>query len=1050
MEHLALEIFDLSGTGSQYAILPEDSSIAFTETSEIFGSGDIWSQNFRLNVHLNAHIFGTSGELHGSLLHEQIDKRKARIWAEGMPLHLGFLKLGDEADLDSEGNIDVSFESGRKTFENMIDGGRANQVPMLGDVQIGMALWRKRVTKMGVGISCYLNFKDGSVSPVSTNAVSFTEDGEYNPLQQYPRMVFPKGSFIRLGEGGSETTEVVNFLNTDHAYDDAHPFCHISLCYQRQGYEQKDGTPDYSSEPSAQRGYEEMPANRVNSAPNFFVIYWLKALMAHLGIYIEENQMLDVEDLRRLFFVNTKCAYEEPKNLRRAGWDTKYGMYKFQDGRYVAERYNAEELTKPDECGLIVKSYTYDVEKSWEGLPDEVVPKIDKVVVNITGIDNLEESQDRLDQWNWANNRYAHKAFASSACFPDVDISDTINAIKNGFGVRLLFDRSYQRVRIVLLRNVFRSQDVHEVKCDILGTEKVENNVRGFRMTYGKGEDDTSYYYKGFSDKLPRAKELWVDNSDTHDYSKWDLNAKYSDVIMKESAFDNTCYVTPNTGNAYGIKVDKEARRYYELRPAMFEFAGFMDAEDGDCRGEDGSVEEINMGFTPAIMNDLNAKEEKATGNQTQRFSLFVSDTMRPRRFDLGDLVPPKSYNDSDAKYDVWSLWNHTELMNDGIVKPGEFAITSDMFLENIPNQFEFTTGVQYEGAWRLLRWTVDVSMDGYINEGYRLYLQDNYEPNDEGVSPVENHEWGLTLGVLRGVGEGSSVSYYRDADDGEGNQAWSVTPGDSITTHPDICDNYGNLWSYGNQLVISTSEQALQYMHSQWPMSNFSLDTRTSSDFLVFGHIARGVTDDQGRNHTLLFAMTTADRSINFPLREVEDYVNMHLRGKSVSDMFSTDASLWRILIEADTSYERMSTLIQLQKYAYRWSSSLPPVVIDDSETARMGRFSLKLRAEKLNPLFNPRLPEDEFTNRRYLKIEDDRLRQRGLADTFYKEYSYFIRNARIAKRRTRMELMELLMIDKSVWVKVGDVLGLVLQMQYNVSKKNGLGEVTMEIMYI
>lgn len=30
MEHLALEVFDLTGTGSQYAALPEDASITIT------------------------------------------------------------------------------------------------------------------------------------------------------------------------------------------------------------------------------------------------------------------------------------------------------------------------------------------------------------------------------------------------------------------------------------------------------------------------------------------------------------------------------------------------------------------------------------------------------------------------------------------------------------------------------------------------------------------------------------------------------------------------------------------------------------------------------------------------------------------------------------------------------------------------------------------------------------------------------------------------------------------------------------------------------------
>ena len=108
-----------------------------------------------------------------------------------------------------------------------------------------------------------------------------------------------------------------------------------------------------------------------------------------------------------------------------------------------------------------------------------------------------------------------------------------------------------------------------------------------------------------------------------------------------------------------------------------------------------------------------------------------------------------------------------------------------------------------------------------------------------------------------------------------------------------------------------------------------------------------------------------------------------------------------------------------------------------------------MKLRAEKLNPDFDASLPESS-TNKRYLEIANPHLRQRGLCDTFYKEYSYWVRNARICKRTVKMEMAQLLAIDKTKRVRVGDVTGFVRKMQYSISKQTGLGLVTMEIMYI
>ena len=116
---------------------------------------------------------------------------------------------------------------------------------------------------------------------------------------------------------------------------------------------------------------------------------------------------------------------------------------------------------------------------------------------------------------------------------------------------------------------------------------------------------------------------------------------------------------------------------------------------------------------------------------------------------------------------------------------------------------------------------------------------------------------------------------------------------------------------------------------------------------------------------------------------------------------------------------------------------------------SSKYGRFSLKLRAEKPNPYFDPKQSESD-SNRRYLEITNKNLRQRGLADQFYKEYSYWIRNARIVKRTVRMTLAQLLAIDKTKRVRVGDVTGFIRKMQYTVSNETGLGNVVVEIMYI
>lgn len=1069
MEHLALEIFDrstvkgITDVGSKYANLEPDASITLTDTSEIFEKGDVWSYSFTLNVAANAHIFGTCDDIHGSRLHEQINKRRCRLWVEGLPLFLGYLRLADEVEVDADGNVDVTFESGQKTFDDMIDGAKANQVPTMGDVQIGMALWRKRWTRFQVKLSAIV--KDDSlimlpdqigfvgVGNVSRNGeewFEFAYDGEEdgNSVQKYPRMVFSSGDFRSDYDTISD-----NFLNTDEPYSEddkgtpSHPYCNISLCYQKSGYESKDKdgntSINYNNEPEAQRGYEYAPANRMNSAPNFFVIYWIRALMQHLGIYIEENQMLGVEDLRRLFFVNTNCDYIEPEKLRTGSYNQRFGRYTYQgEGDLIPEYLDTKHNVDEEESGFKGINVTSSVQ--------EFANEAYSVKIR------------EIREWSAAdkalylhNNRFYHKAIATSNCFPNVDISDAISAIENGFGVRFLFDGSYQRVRIVLLRNVFRDQEVQDINCEVVDDDvKVENSIRGFRMTYGKKED-THFFYKGFDDKLPKKDELWVDDTDKHDYSSWQLDARYENIINKVSAFDKTCYVTPNTGNAYGIKIDKDAKRYDELRPALFEYAGFMDAEDGDCTGEDETIETVDVGFAPAIMNDLNMDAERS-GELKQQFALFVDEDMRPRRPDLKD---GKDYNNGSTVYDIDKLYifhgpngmDNPMVTGDGIVAPGSFAIKSDMYANGTGFSVDefIIKGSKYSYT-ATFRFKVSFDIEGHIYEGYRLYLQDNYEPDDDGVSPIEKKDWGLTLGIMRGSGSDAYVDYKYDPEDGEGNDTWDIVPGRSVTSHPDTCDNYGNLWNYiGGTTEVSSPEVAKDVMRAMFPQSNFDLENLNSDGYLTDIIFAHGVYDSSGNSHTLLLAHSTISGTIHESW-QIYSYVEQHLNNKSVSDMYLEDKKGWNILIKVDGTSEQANTLISLQRIAFGGGT---PLSIDGSSEKAVavteGRFSLKLRAEKLNPYYNAKMG-DSILNPCYLPITNENLRRRGLADKFYKEYSYWVRNARIVRRTVHMTMAQLLSIDKTKRVRVGDVMGFIRKLQYTVRNDTGLGNVTIEIMYI
>lgn len=1025
MEHLALEVFDLTGSGSQFATLPPNTVIHIRRTSQIFGSGAIFSQEFTLNIPANAHLFGSAGDIHGSRLHEQMNKRKARIWAEGLPLYLGYLRLADEVDVDEDGNVNVTFESGQKTFEDMIEGTKAREVSV-GDVVIGVALNRKRVATMSTfgyiqfsltGLEGYA-VKDERLKGVEgCRLSSFTSGAETPYVQRWPKLVKSHGKVL----DSSGTEEDKDWTNVQNPYDSAHPFCNINICYPlkvnkvgeevaTRGYTMRLA---YSSKDTTDGGDNQ---TRYNNAPNFYLLHFIDRLFKDLKIHVSENQAMDVEDLRRVFMLNYGCHYEEIEDTYQddeidshatpRDKTTRYGQYYIP----IVDSNGKKRLVKDwKEAGKAVYLEDYpgkvlmrDVKVEKQGV-DGTLLSVGSIEGKVTGITTGSEvwpfffSLNRTEMEESTNAYSAYLAYATGDNYPDVEISEIVEAMKSMFGIRLLFSEDYKQVRIVLLRNIFRSTEVQNIQCDIIGTPtKTENCIRGFRMTYGKGTEDTNYYYKGFNDMFPRVAKTWKDTTDTHDYSQWELNAEYDEIKQHVSAMNKTCYVTPVNGNAYCVKVDEEEK---VLFPSLFGVADFMDAEDGDCsRTEDegNTVEEVTIGASPVIMSEVGDAYA----------SLFSGEMKAP--------------SPDDPEY-------ATEI--------GTFGRMTANSIDYHPVQWWPTSD---KSAY----FRISGKLDIYISEGFRIRMMDNYAISNGGT-PFDEANPGLQFGIMRSSGADAHILYDKDEIENEEplNDYWDVVPGNGAIDHPDTCDNYGNEWDYDGSYTITPAEAPAK-LAELFPNSDAPFYNSTLGYITEFNCIK--CRDDSGVPEAASVLIATGYSSVGTVLYwgTIRHWMNY-----SVSQIREMSLSGRHMFIEENSSSERGSTLVQLCKLAY--GGGTEPMTIDNGVGSRYGRFSLKLRAEKPNPYFNPNENEG-FGNRRYLQIEKQNLQGRGLCDQFYKEYSYWVRNARIVNLPVRMELTQLLTIDDTVRATVGDVTGFIKEMEYDISNETGLGDINIEMMYI
>lgn len=1026
MEHLALEVFDLTGSGSQYANLPSNTVIHIRRTSQIFGSGAVFSQEFTLNIPANAHLFGSAGDIHGSRLHEQMNKRKARIWAEGLPLYLGYLRLADEVDVDEDGNVEVSFESGQKTFDEMIEGTKAREVSV-GDVVIGVALNRKRTAVFWggnvvfslTGLEGYAAKDERLKGVEGCQLTQMFGVGTSTPyVQRWPKLVKSHGKV--LDSSGREITG--DWTNVQTPYDAEHPFCNINICYplkvNKEGEEV--ATRGYTvrlarGKPTTDGGDDQ---TRYNNAPNFYLLYFIDRLFKDLKIHIDENQAKDVEDLRRVFMLNYGCHYEEieDNDITTIEHGTpsdklgRYGQYYlpivYTDGNNPLMVNGWENAGKAimleDFPGKVLMRDVKVKRQGYNGTLLSVGSVEGRVLGRSFGTLSSDFSFSLIKTaTEEGNNAYsAYLAYATGDNYPNVEIKEIIDAMRSMFGVRLLFSDDYKRVRIVLLRNVFKSTAVQEISCEVTaGDVKEENGIRGFRMTYGKGTDDTNYYYKGFNDMFPRVSKTWKDTTDRHDYSQWDPDAEYDDVKQRSSAMDRTCYVTPANGNAYVTKVDEEES---VLFPTLVEVAAFMDAEDGDCsktEDEGKTVEEVQIGATPVIMNEVGLTYASLFG---------------------GELKAPSPDNPEYAQ------------------KIATFGrVTTDSIDYNSPQWWPTadTNNTRY--------FQINGKLDVYISEGFQIRMEDNYGISNGGT-PFDEADPGLCFGIMRSSGPDAYLAYSLDPDDGEGNDTWEIAPGYGAIDHPDTCDNYGSLWDYNgtnyDSTAINTAEQARAELQAQFNGSNAPFNIQ-GSGYIKYATIVP-IEDNTGQVHNALIAVY---RSISGSL----DLSSLpSLQGKDVYTILSDDASGARLIVELNSCWGREGTLCSLCEKAY--GSSTSEIVIDDNGVgSRYGRFSLKLRAEKLNPYYIAG-STDAATRDQYLPIANENLRGRGLCDQFYKEYSYWVRNARIINLPVRMELAQLLSIDDTVRATVGDVTGFINEMEYDISMETGLGNVKMQMMYI
>ena len=750
--------------------LPDDFSISITDQNPLFNDNEMYSFPVAIPLNGNRHILKNIDDKDSGLRPIGFEHQQARISVDGMPFRSGQMQIQEDEEL--EDNISMNVTASDKSLETLIGDLSCRDIPVKDKIMIG-----EKIGNIGVSVqylySIHVNYKNsrkkdfdyksvetvhGSLDP---QALGFsypgicetTTDGKetaiFSSLNQYPngnRVINPK--------------VVTSFINTNAAYgenfnDGTAKYCNARVCYKHYALGDNNRTDtsntvklkDSKFQLNDIYPYWVLEADRPQSGVCFYVLYFLDCLFTYLGMSFDNSALTEIGDFDRLCFFTTHCKYTVENKKDSAGNDLT--LSSFNDiNNWLASRGCGGQIKIEDPETKVMDTVTF---KNHDG-------QTNTYTVGENGVKSMKIWAE-IQQTTVSSN--IQNMYASSDNFPDKSVKTILDSLKNAFGICFDYDYDRKQVKAYLLRDVFRKKDkAIPLMGQITSINKMSEKITGFRMKYS-AESDSAKQNKNITEKT----KDYDTSYDYIDYPGPNLDNGYQTVIdqtyqsisINAGLRNGDCktYVDQNTGNAYRLKVDKNANTTDKLHPVLFEVGQFKGVEVGDCStsNKDFITEMVND-FQPIDFNDINyiREAQKASGSDVP-----VSDPNNPT-------IVSASANSGETEPILAAF------------------VDKDMEHEFVEQKIRNTIS--------------DTWVDIYLTE--ELYLVESYDPSktDDGNSPLQTYDWGLAIAVMRGSGSMGGMELYGYDYDMFGNSKWRVTANKYFISS-DTMDAYGNEFDY-------------------------------------------------------------------------------------------------------------------------------------------------------------------------------------------------------------------------------------------------------------
>ena len=760
--HLAIQV-----GGKEMALRP-DQTIDIELANPLFNDTEMFSLPFNPPFEQNRHLMKNMDDVKSDVSPMTMEGLPAVVFGDGLPLHSGITVVQEDEELF--GGMSLNIDASKQSFDDLIGDLQCQDVPLKDRIQIGEKIGNIHV-QVSYSYQVDIHFHSGKKDEWSNYAYdNDTVEGDFEPqalgfsypgicavtgnkqeAQQKTIKTYPEGQTVKVPR---EVTSYANstFINVTDAYGEnsdhwgqgGAKYCNARVCYLHKGLND-DGTSsdDVIKRKDAEDVYEGkypywvLDADRPQSGMCFYVLYFLDCLFAHLGVSFDNSALLAVEDFKHLCFFTTHCKYDvEPMT------DSEHSFYSMDDANnWLESRGCGGKLGVADPEPKQIQEFNYKKNGgAWEHV--EVGKNdVQSITVNAT-----------LGKVTFSCN--VCKMWANSDNFPEESVKTVLDSLQASFGIRFYYDYERHKVTAYLLRDVFRQVAPNGTRLQTVnfnGTvhsvHKLTEKITGFRMKYS-------------AENTPKEQEQYIrrkksDYDTDYDYREYPegrviIDQTYIDIAKQANATNMKVYVDLTTGDAYRYKVNGETMADARL----FEVGQFHGIELGDCSAvadKRGTIREYVSDFQPMAFNDVNSisvlglnKERTATDGQGNTYTIKdIQTSGQPM------LV---AYVDEDFEHEFVEHKINNVLSNDLV--------------------------------------------DLYLTE----YLQtvESYDPSDtdDGNSPLQEIDWGLSIAMMRGGGTNMTVQNYAHDYDGFNNDKWRTVSGEYALTS-DTMDQIGNEFDY-------------------------------------------------------------------------------------------------------------------------------------------------------------------------------------------------------------------------------------------------------------